>query len=159
MCKAGWCFHPLYFLHGIMTSKNLIEVARSTVLLVIDMCVSMYKVHATPIKTTVPSPCGAALQGSFGHGSCRPPFLCLCCVPLQVLDKRLSLWCDLQGNNQRISLVPFGLGFLLIVSVYLTAEISHQIVLTGPAAVSSVSALSLSRDCFPGSSPPAVCLL
>lgn len=74
-----------------------------------------------------------------------------CTVPLRVSDKRLSLWHDLQGNNQGISLLPFGLRFLLIVSVYLTAEVSQQTVLPRPAAVSSISAVFLSRGCFPAS--------
>lgn len=136
-----------------MASKSLIQAARSTALPMPDMSVSVYKLCVSRVNhhdlTPMELPCRVAL----GMVAACTPFHA-CTVLVCVSDKCLSLWHDLWGNNQGISLVPNGLRFLLIVSVYLTAEVSHQTVLPRPAAVSSISAVSLSRGCFPG--PPRV---
>lgn len=120
-----------------------------------DMSVSVYKLCMSRVNhhdpTLMELPCRVAL----GMVAACTPFHA-CTVLVCVSDKCLSLWHDLWGNNQGISLVPNGLRFLLIVSVYLTAEVSHQTVLPRPAAVSNISAVSLSWGCFPG---PPVCLL
>lgn len=136
-----------------MTSKSLIQAVRSTALPVTDTAGGVYKVHTTPVNhydlVLMELPCGVAL----GTVAACTPFPA-CAVPVWILGKCLSLWHDLQGNNQGISHVPIGLRFLLIVSAYLAAEVSHQTVFPRPTAVSSVSAVSLSWSCFP--SPPCV---
>lgn len=48
-----------------------------------------------------------------------------CTDMVQVSDKYLFLWYDLRVNSQGIYLVSIGLRFLLMVSVFLTAEVSH----------------------------------
>ena len=118
-----------------------------------DTSVSIYKVHAAPVDHCDLTPMELPRRVALGTVAACSPFPARA-VPARVSEKCLCLWHDLQGNNQGISLVPTGLRFLLIVSVYLTAEVSHQTVLPRPAAVSSVSAVSLSRGCFPG--PPCV---